>query len=82
MPKTRSKTITMKHLTVSLWNVQLACDAIRKALETMDPTGKSRIALPPREGRIFKSVRDPKVPRNAGSHCCPPPPPRRPGRSR
>jgi hypothetical protein len=62
----------MKHLTVSLWNVQLACEAIRKALESMDPTGRSRIVLPLREGRIIVAT-DTHIKVPGVLYCCPPP---------
>ena len=71
MPRTKARTITMKHLTVSLWNIQLTCDAIRRALLSMDPTGKRTIVLPLQVGRIVEdSDGKPTVPRG-----CPPPPP-------
>lgn len=78
--KTRSKTgsktgtryITMKHLTVTLWNVQLACEAIRRVLESMDPDGMSQIVLPRREGRLIKRMDT--SPKTVITKCCPPPP--------
>ena len=75
MPETRAKsgtrTVTTKHLTVTLWNVQLACDAIRRVLATMDPTGKSRFALPRGEGWLIKRMDN--NPQAAKTKCCPPP---------
>ena len=69
--RARTRTITMKHLTVSLYNVQLICEAIRKALLSMDPTGRSNIVLPLQEGLIIEDA-DGGITVPKG---CPPPPP-------
>lgn len=49
--------ITLRHLIISLYNIQAYCDAIRSALESMESTGKLSVRLPSVKGKRARAYR-------------------------